>query len=241
MRRVAALALGAGLALSAPPAWAQDAELSTRETRALMHAYAKCVVGRQAKRASEAIAANAPNRTIVRNYPQLIIGDCLVRQSRHAAKMRFGGDLYRYALADALVARELASGAAPDFSAAPRLDHRDPGPAPTQVGPGGRKLKRAEYEAAVESHNEDSAFAFISRYGECVVRARPAEARALLGTAPDSTEESARFTALRPALARCLSEGQTLSFGRTVLRGTIAVNYYRLALAARAIPAGGGV
>ena len=53
-------------------------------------------------------------------------------------------------------------------------------------------------------------------------------------TAPDSAEEAARFGALRPALAHCLSEGETLRSGKAALRGSIAVNYYRLAHAARA-------
>ena len=77
-------------------------------------------------------------------------------------------------------------------------------------------------------------FSYLSRYGECVVRADPAGSRALLAAKPETPEEASRFAALRLALATCLPEGHTLEFGKLALRGTIAVNYYRLAKAAAA-------
>jgi hypothetical protein len=70
-----------------------------------------------------------------------------------------------------------------------------------------------------------------------VVRIAPQDAKTLLATVPDNVEETVRFKALQPAMGRCLPEGATLKFGRTTLRGTIAVNYYRLAMAARAAAA----
>jgi hypothetical protein len=229
---VAALTLAAVASPSSTRA-AQDSDLSTRETRSLMHAYAKCVVGREPRRASEALVRNINNRSILREYPQLIIGNCLVKQTKQSATMSFSGDLYRYALADALVGRELAALPPPDFSAVPRLAQRAAGEPPKPIGPNGRKLSAKKYQAALDDHKEDAAIAYIARYGECVVRSASAEARALLLTVPDSAEESARFGALRPALGTCLPENETLRFGRTTLRGTIAVNYYRLAHAAR--------
>jgi hypothetical protein len=229
----------ASLALATPPLAAQplrrdwsDADYSTRETRALTHAYARCVVRRQPAKASQAIAGNVDNGAILRDYPMLIRPECLTRQVHQATRMRFGGDLYRYALADALVNRELSARPAPDLDAVPRLDHRDPGAPPQPVDARGRKLSKRKLEAALESYRRDSAFAYLSRYGECVVRADTEGARALLVTAPDSAEEAARFSALRPALARCLPEGETLRSGKAALRGSIAVNYYRLAHAA---------
>lgn len=215
-----------------------DADYSTRETRALTHAYARCVVKRQPARASEAIARNLDNRAILRDYPMLIRGECLSRQVHQPTRLQFGGDLYRYALAEALVIRELAAQPAPDLAPVARLDHRGPGEPPQPVDSKGRKLDGAKLEAALKPYRQDSAFAFLSRYGECVVRVDTAGARALLVSAPDSADESARFGALRPALAHCLPEGETLRFGKTALRGSIAINYYRLALAAR-VSAGG--
>ncbi|HEY0111990.1 MAG TPA: hypothetical protein VGB59_02430 [Allosphingosinicella sp.] len=220
--------------LAAAPVGAQESDYSTKETRVLMHAYAKCVVGRRPAKASEAIVRNVDNGTILRDYQSLVVGECLARQVLETTMMRFGGDLYRYALADALVNRELPNAPAPDLAAVQQLDHRDPGPVPQQIAANGKKLSRRAYEAAVKGHERSAAFSFLSRYGECVVRSNAAGAKALLLTRPDSAEETAQFGALRPALASCLPEGEMLKFGRTTLRGTVAINYYRLVQAARA-------
>jgi hypothetical protein len=225
--------------VAATPGSAFAPEFSTRETRAVTHAYAKCVVGRRHRKASEALLRNVDNSTILREYRMLIVGDCLVKQVRESATMRFEGDLYRYALADALVNRELATLDMPDLSAMPRLDHRHPGEPPQRVTPSGKKLGRRKYEAAVRDYEEAAGFFYLSRYGECVVRVAPREAKALLLTTPDSSEETARFAALQPALGTCLAEGNTLKFGRVALRGTIAINYYRLAQGAARAPATG--
>jgi hypothetical protein len=220
-------------------------DFSTKETRALMHGYARCVVGRRQAKASEALLRNVDNRTLLRDYPSLIVGDCLVAQRGirndpgiSSVKMSFEGDLYRYALADALVSKELAAVPAPDFSAVAKLDHRRPGAEPQRVSAKGKRMSQRKYDAAMKEYGEAVAFSYLSFYGECVVRSAPSQARALLLTIPDSPEEKASFDALRPAFAECLSEGASLRFGRTTLRGTIAINYYRLARAALGAPAG---
>jgi hypothetical protein len=233
MRAVLLVLSVIGSSLVPAPSVAQDSDYSTKETRVLMHAYAKCVVERQPRRASEALLENVDNGTMLRRYSQLIIGDCLVRQTRDSAQMRFSGDLYRYALADALVNRELATSEIADLSNIPRLAQRDFGEPPSPIGTRGKKISDRKYEAALEDHRENFAIAYIARFGECVVRLAPGEAKALLLTPPDSNAETAHLAALRPALGTCLPEGQTLKFGRTTLRGTIAVNYYRLMKAAQ--------
>lgn len=235
MRYLVALAL-----LVAPSMAAAEDEFSTAETRALMHAYARCVVKAQPARASEAILRNADNSMILREYRRLIVPECLGRQVRQTTEMRFGGDLYRYALADALVGRELATQPVPDFEKVPRLVHREPGAAPTPIAPNGKRLSKRKYEAALKSYHEDVGYSFLSKYGECVVRVDPANSKALLLATPDSAPEAAVFKTLQPALATCLAEGQTLKFGKVALRGTIAINFYRLAHAARlpAVPQG---
>jgi hypothetical protein len=219
--------------LVAPSMAAAQSDVSTAETRALMHAYARCVVGAQPARASEAILRNADNSTILREYRRLIVPECLSREVKQTTEMRFGGDLYRYALADALVRRELAVQPVPDFDKVPRLTHREAGAQPTPIAANGKRLSKRKYEAALKSYHEDVGYSFLSKYGECVVRVDPANSKALLMATPDSAPEAVVFKALQPALATCLAEGQTLTFGKVALRGTIAINYYRLAHAAR--------
>lgn len=208
-----------------------DSGYSTREIRALTHAYARCVVKQQPAKAAEAIVANVGNDVILRSYGMLIRDDCLTRQVHQATRMRFTGDLYRYALADALVNRELAALPPPNVQSVPSLDHHDPGAPPQATDSRGRKLGRRKLEMARRDYDRAAAYAFLSRYGECIVRADAAGAKALLLTEPDSGEESTRFGALGPVMSRCLPEGQTLRFGKVALRGSVAINYYRLARA----------
>lgn len=230
MRAILLLTLGTAAVAGSATAHAQ--QYSTKETRAISHAYAKCVVARKHRLASEALLTNVSNADILRQYRSLIIGDCLVRQTGTSSRMIFQGDLYRYALADALVNRELAKLAVPDLSLVPRLSHYEAGEAPLPVAANGRRLSKKKYEAAVREHEKSKTVSALSKYGECVVRGAPAAAKALLLTVPDSDSETAQFRVLQPALATCLAEGNTIRFARSQLRGTIAINYYRLARAA---------
>jgi hypothetical protein len=225
---LASLLLTAVMAPEPPPS-----DYSISETRKLIHAYGTCVVKNQQRRASEAILRNLDNSNLLRSYPQLIDGACLLFAAGAGAQARFTGDEYRYALADGLVRRTLADAPPPQLDAVPRLDHREPEEAPSKLDKKGRPLKPARYEAAVLAHQQKQAYAYLSRYGECVVRSNPAGARALLLSEPSTAEENSRFGDLRTALGTCLPEGASLQFGKLALRGTIAVNYYRLAMAAR--------
>lgn len=227
---IASLTLVAAASASAQ---SDDSDYSTKEIRAITHGYAKCIVAKHSAKASQALLQNVDNSTILRRYPTLIDGDCLVDQTQTSTMMRFSGDLYRYALADALVSREFAAAPAPILDNVPRLEARPLPERPRAVEPDAKKSARRKHQAALEKFDRAAAYYFLGGYGECVVRVDAAGAKALLLTKPDSTEEGAHFSALRPALATCLPEGQTLQFGKVALRGTIAINYYRLAHAAR--------
>ena len=71
----------------------------------------------------------------------------------------------------------------------------------------------------------------LSMVGECAVRANPSGARDLLKARLNSKDEDAAVQALMPAFASCLAKGVQVHFNILSLRGTVAVNYYRLALA----------
>jgi hypothetical protein len=213
---------------AAPP----PSDMSAHDTRLLIRGYGECVVKHQARRAEEAILANLRATDLVRKHPQLVEGTCVPNVQRgQTVKVRFQGDQYRYALADALVKAQLAKQPAPALEAVPNLSHRVP-MEPSRVAPNGKPLSDRKYQEAVRDYEEREAFSVLSRYGECVVRANPAAARALLLTEPESAEEAAQFAAMQTALGTCVEEGQKISLGKLALRGTIAVNYYRLARAA---------
>jgi hypothetical protein len=233
------LFLGAAAAMLIPALSAADpySDVSARETRVIAYDYAKCVVGRHAAAASAALLADIDNATILKSHHDLIDGDCLVQIVHTGAQMKFPGDLYRYALADALIAREYPAAPVIDPSNVPPLERRALPDPPAPLPPNASKKAKAKYDDAMKGYEEAQSFRALGVYGECVVRTNPAAARALLLARPETAEEASRFDALQPALGQCLPEGRTLTFGRLVLRGTIAVNYYRLAHAVRSAPA----
>ena len=230
------------LILTAAAAGAAQAEsdVSVKETRRILDDYGTCIVKRWPRIASEAIVRNVSNSELLTRYKRLIDGSCLQRRMPGALRVRFVGDQYRYALADALVRLELAAQPAPMLTDVPALSHRQ-AVEPSKLSPKGTPLKPAQYAAALKGYEAARAFNFLSRYGECVVRVNPGAVRGLLLARPDTPEERAQFSALSTPFGTCLTEGQTLSFGKLALRGTLAVNYYRLAKAAAGIakaPAG---
>jgi len=214
------------------PAMARESDtLSPEAARAVMHDYAKCVVDQQPRRASNAIVANFSTAKLLTDYPMLFSPDCLAQFGRGTGAMSFAGDLYRYALAGALFDRELAERPVPDLSAVPPLEHMEAPTAPEAISASEKKLSTKKRQDAQKKYEVQIVSAFLSRYGECLVRTDPVGSKALLLSKPDSDEERARFTALDPALATCLPEGRTFDFGKIPLRGSIALNYYRLAQA----------
>lgn len=232
------LVLSPIVAIASATASAADpyTDVSVRETRVIAYDYAKCVVRRHADSASAALLSDVDNGTMMRSHADLIDGDCLVQTMHSGAKMKFPGDLYRYALADALIARELSAAAIIDSSNIAPLQRRNSPDRPAPPPVNANKSDRAKYERAMENFYEAQSFRALGEYGECVVRTNPAGARDLLLTRPESAGENSRFDALHPALAECLPPGKTLTFGKLVLRGTIAVNYYRLAHSPRSNP-----
>ena len=210
---------------------------SSQQTRKILHDYGACVVRRQPRLASQAILGNVANKELMRRYAKLIDGSCLPVERGMVMKVKFTGDQYRYALADALVRAELAAVPVPALDDVPALAHRDAGSPPSQLSASGKPLKPAQYQAALRAYEIAQAYDYLSRYGECVVRVNPAAARALLLTAPGTPDEAAQFAALGVAFGTCVREGRTMTLGKLALRGTVAVNFYRLAHAARAAPA----
>jgi hypothetical protein len=206
--------------------------IPAKQVRALVADYGECIVKREPARASAAILAGLGNKTMLDRYPQLLQETCLHTRLGDRVEVRFTGDQYRFAIADALVRQELASAPPPVLDDVPPLAHHDPGE-PPRTDSKGRPLQGRALEQAMRDHDVDRAANYMWRYGECVVRVDPAAAKALLMTDPASKEEDVQFGAMSTALGTCLGEGRTLEFGKAALRGTIAVSYYRLAKAPR--------
>src|SRR5439155_9997169 len=120
--RSVSITAGVACLAAATASLASPSDYSIKDTRRLTYDYARCVVGRHAAAASEAILRNVSNGVIQSQYRSLIDGSCLVQTTHAKSQMSFEGDLYRYALADALVAKELAASPVPDLSNVPKLE-----------------------------------------------------------------------------------------------------------------------
>jgi hypothetical protein len=187
--------------------------LPPRQIQALVSTYADCVVKNEEQAASRAILSGAGDADLLRQYPQLVQEFCVPRQLGDYVQVHFTPAQMRAVIAGALVRRELAKVPPPVLDDVPALTH----------------------PAAVES-DKAKADAYLSRYGECVVRVDPAAAKTLLLTDAFTDAEAAAFNAMGNALGTCIAPGRSLNFDKASLRGSIAVNYYRLAIAARSLP-----
>ena len=215
--------------MSSYPSYADANARDDIANRKIMHDYARCVVRSHHKSASDMIISDVDNATIQRRYGDLIDDLCMAATGGSIA-MSFGGDTYRYALADALVNFDFAAQGPTDFADRLPLAHvamPDEAELATDLQKVRDRHKRDELQTG---YDNAKSIALLSRYGECVVRQNPTDARLWLLTPPDTPEESSRINALRPAFAACLGEG-TVSITRLTMRGTVAISYYRLAMA----------
>lgn len=213
---------------------------ATDKTRLVQADYGACVAKKQTAAASNYVITPHFNAADLRRIlPKVGDGYCLLTASAtFGSQMTFPGDTMRYTLADALVQAEYPSTPALIRDAGPIahavLDEADYLPKP------GHKPKQSELDDIAMRRQQAQASIYLSHFGECVVRAEPEVSYQLLRSRATSAEENAAFGNLSPALDKCLDQGQSMSLNKAAIRGTIAMNYYRLAHAPRqsAAPAG---
>ena len=219
----AALALLASL-LAGGAAWSKSDKPSEIEIRKSALEYAKCVVKSKHQQATDAVLFTRDDGELLREFARSTSG-C---SPSDADRIGFGGDFYRYILAEALINVEFATSGPSDLSDRLPLTHPS-------------AMTKAQFDASFAAatsnkrrvfledvYKKQKAIVFLSRYGECVVRADPKNALHLILTKPGSFEEISQTDVLRPAFTVCLEPG-TLSFSQATMRGTLALNYYRLA------------
>ena len=211
---------------------AATAKLTDPEARRVMLDFATCAAKQSPNEAESVLLSQVNNEDIIRHHPKIITPSCL----KLGGELSMPGDHFRYALAEAMIRREYPAGLPADIARAMPLVHFDVKPENYQPEPG-KKLKPKRL-AELEGRRKDAvAFRFLSIYGECVDRKDFAGALHLVLSKVGSDAETRAFAALQAPLSQCLVQGQTLALDRTVLRGTIAMNLYRLAKAPRVAPA----
>ncbi len=220
MSLLLALMLAAGPRATIDPAEVRDIALE----------FATCVVKRRPELASRYVldATYRPERG---EYRKLFDPGCVPTDGRRFTALAGGRQQMSFALAEALVRRQYPSASMANVTAAAPLDHSLPPLEPTH------KSKPLAAETLADLEKRRVAGQAISILGECVVRAHPAAAHGLLLTEPGSTSEDQYLVALQPAAGNCVEKGAAISLTKYSLRGTIALNYYRLANAPRAAEA----
>lgn len=209
---------------------AADSSKEQAKIRKITFDYAACVVRKHHEKASEAILATASNQAILGDLSQIIDSECLVSAAGYGVDMRFPNDSYKFALADALVNADFLSKGQTSF------DDRLPLAQPVAMSSDAQAVLLAKIKSdrkrkdLQEQFTKSSILGWIARYGECVVRQDPVNARYWVLTRPDTPEETSRIKAMQPAFGLCLGSG-TMKFNRVTMRGTVAINYYRLAMA----------
>ena len=184
-------------------------------SRLVLAEFSKCIVRRKHDVAARVVLDPAANLGRER-AEGLFISDCMPTRSR----MRVNATQMRYGLAEALTIAE-AKTLSFDFANVAPLSH---------------PLSASSSPALFPA--EQVALAAASPFGECVVRAAPAQSLAVLRTRVGSPEESAAMESLFPLLGKCLGKGKEMRLNRFVMRGTLALNLYRLARAPRVAAAG---
>lgn len=229
--------LGLLIAIGSSPASAADKKNETA-VRALSADYAECVLGYQNRvaLAREFLVKDLPSESLPKGkFSRLINGECLVKVAKpeNGIQMTFPGELYRYALAGALMRKDFGQTSFTDFSKVPPLQHR-PFPVLDETAVPKKKKKADEFR---EEYRLAWLDGFMARYAECVVRRIPQESRDLLASEVASVQEKDNFGVMADALSKCMPEGRTIRFGKEMLRGSVAVAYYRLADAATKLAA----
>lgn len=229
------LALFTVLSLTATAVSAQYQRLSgsEQELREYTRAYAKCMVIFNHVEARNLILRNTPNDRMERDFgsiytskPLALVPGCRELVLRNGYALVLQPDMFRAYLAEELVVADLKAPQTDNFVNRAALTHWAVPAQPNFAAIATDPAKRAALEKA---YAEEFGRVWLSHYGECVVRGNSRSSFGLLVSMPGTSAEKAALSELKPALSGCLVQGETLTFGKVVLRGAIAVNYYRLA------------
>lgn len=209
--------LFAAAVLSAPAAAQRGGEvLPTDQAEAELAGYADCVVAKKAFRGPvTAFLRVIPDSAgfypaSMKAADMTCLNDAAVRRRAGKLEMRLQPGRFREALYPALYRRDFGKRGVPaGVTATAPLDFAAEFDGETAALPTGYRVQRA--------------------IGDCVARAAPAGAHALLLSEPHSAAETAAVGQLTPSLGGCLPAGQTAQVSRARLRAAVGEALYKLA------------
>lgn len=207
-----AMLVGPCLVLGVPAAYAQQlghiivdhaAEVTARDVSAAdrardtMNRYGVCVVRMKAIAVKRALS-QPTDEAVDRALAATAIDECL-----RSGELKMSRSLFRGAVYRALYIR--------DFG---------------QVSQG-QITGGAQREGAAAEPVAATPMNLLQRFGDCVVRIAPADARALVLATAATQEERSAITRLGPALGSCVAPTGQVRFSRAVLQGVLAEALYK--------------
>lgn len=209
-------------------------EPSETKARKISQTYGNCVISQRSRTARYYVLNDVADKDAMRWRNGIVVPFCLnVRSPGRWQSAQFPADHYRYVLAQALFKRDLADLPPPVLTEIAALSHR---PMPEPLDPASLPADPAKIDEMRKGLANKSIAHLADMLAECSVRRDPVAAKALLVAPIGTQEEDDAFKAFAPAMSRCLPESKQVSLNRTVTKGATAVNYYRLAAAAGALP-----
>lgn len=214
-------------AISLPATAVAAQEPADRASRVALAEYGACIAKASPDLARRAVTEQWDRRQFYQ-YDLLRLDGCWKR-----GRVRFHPANMRAAIANALILRDGSIDPA-QVAAAPPLAYQMPEPLRTTDSKG-KPLSAEKLESQRKAIASKLNWIAIGQFGECVARANPGAVPALVRTEPGSDAEVAALKAFGPQLPACLPKGVTIELDRSSLRNSLAVAYYRLGTAPRAV------
>lgn len=204
---------------------APSANLTNVERRTLASAYAKCIATKHPALVREYVLQAGTSKQRDDRFRKLADWKCNPSSSsREVSSLYFSSSAALYIFAENLLQSEQLP-AANNFANVALLTHPEPMKMESYKASG--RLSKEDYAKMVERSIGEAA---ISQIGECVVRAATSNSRELLNTVIGSEEEYAAIQTILPVAGTCIKDG-SIKLKPEHIRGTIALNLYRLTVA----------
>jgi hypothetical protein len=213
------IALAASATLAATPIYGQSSSrlapvpprtpsnYSTEDgIRLLVSEFAGCVISHDRKHVDSYLATPPDSAESDRLWPTIAQTACLSIGVLTLTDAGFRGSAY-----NRLYKSDFGKKGPSDFSAVAPIDY-------------GRGL-----DPSVAQHRTNIA---ARQFADCVVRADPANSKALVLSRIAGGDETAAFDRLQPAARNCLNRGMSVTFSKAALRALVGEVIYRLSRAA---------
>jgi hypothetical protein len=232
--------LVAGVFATTASAQIMAVPVSQQELLEYHEEYAECMVRYRRLEARKLVLSNTPNHRLEHDFRSIYTTKALLNVSgcpnlliRDGRAFVLQPDMFRAALAHELIKADLKNAETNNFVDRVPLSHWMP-PSPAMLDSQRAAQKNTKRHAKLEkAHGEEVGRAWLSRYGDCVAHGNSKASHEWVVSKPGTPVEQAAIATLQPAFAACLVAGEKLTFSKEVLRGAVAINYYRLAMADR--------